>query len=240
MAFVSTTHCGTFCVTRDVVGRGILDAQPVGADIIRPPHGGTGLRRPHFLSKESGGKERAGRGISISPALHPPLKTTNQGGAAAPPYWMYPPSCPTGNVPAAAPYFVTGPPLGAGDHRSPLRGARRPRRAVSKPHQLPWYFSGMAPAAARRAKPVQRNNHQGLRGNPDACHPGRGSACNVISRRAGGNASPVLADQTQPTAAMSPRFGGCRGHTPALSFPPLSFGKKAVPRPSRRRRGRFR
>ena len=37
----------------------------------------------------------------------------------------------------------------------------------------------MAPTAARRAKPVQRNNHQGLRGNPDACRPRRGSACNV-------------------------------------------------------------
>ena len=37
----------------------------------------------------------------------------------------------------------------------------------------------MAPTAARRAKLVQRNNHQGLRGNPDACRPRRGSACNV-------------------------------------------------------------
>ena len=168
MAFVSTTHCGTFCVTRDVVGRGILDAQPVGADIIRPPHGGTGLRRPHFLSKESGGKERAGRGISISPALHPPLKTTNQGGAAAPPYWMYPPSCPTGNV----------------------------------------------PAAARRAKPVQRSCSQGLQGNPDACHPRRGSACNVTVYKTGGDARLVFANQTQRTAAMSPRIGGLGSKAP--------------------------
>ena len=39
-----------------------------------------------------------------------------------------------GNIPAAAPYFVTGPPLEAGAHiGAPLRGARRPRRAVSKP-----------------------------------------------------------------------------------------------------------
>ena len=34
----------------------------------------------------------------------------------------------------------------------------------------------MAPTAARRAKPVQRSSSQGLQGNPDACHPGRGSA----------------------------------------------------------------
>ena len=37
----------------------------------------------------------------------------------------------------------------------------------------------MAPTAARRAKPVQRNYPQGLQGNPDACRPRRGSACNV-------------------------------------------------------------
>ena len=34
----------------------------------------------------------------------------------------------------------------------------------------------MAPTAARRAKPVQRSSSQGLQGNPDACHPRRGSA----------------------------------------------------------------
>ena len=39
---------------------------------------------------------------------------------------------------------------------------------------MPWYFGGMAPTAARRAKPVQRSSSQGLQGNPDACHPGRG------------------------------------------------------------------
>ena len=36
-------------------------------------------------------------------------------------YWMYPPSCPTGNIPAEEAYVVTPPRLGAGDHRSPLR-----------------------------------------------------------------------------------------------------------------------
>ena len=34
----------------------------------------------------------------------------------------------------------------------------------------------MAPTAARRAKPVQRSSSQGLQGNPDTCHPRRGSA----------------------------------------------------------------
>ena len=33
--------------------------------------------------------------------------------------------------------------------------------------------------AARRAKLAQRNNFQGLQGNPDACRPRRGSACDV-------------------------------------------------------------
>ena len=139
---------------------------------------------------------------------------------------MYPPSCPTGNVPAAAPYFVTGPPLGAGDHRSPLREARRPRRAVSKPQQPPRYFSGMVPTAARRAKPVQRSCSQGLQGNPDACHPRRGSACNVTVYKTGGDARLVFANQTQRTAAMSPRIGGSRvGEAPRPFFPPISSGR---------------
>ena len=37
----------------------------------------------------------------------------------------------------------------------------------------------MAPTAARRTKPVQRSNPQGLQGNPDAYCPRRGSACDV-------------------------------------------------------------
>ena len=39
---------------------------------------------------------------------------------------------------------------------------------------MPWYFGGMAPTAARRAKLVQRSSFRGLQGNPDACHPRRG------------------------------------------------------------------
>ena len=68
----------------------------------------------------------------------------------------------------------------------------------------------MAPMAARRAKPVQRGGCQGLRGNPDACNPGRGSARDVTATRAGGNARPVFALSVQPTAAMNPRIGGAR------------------------------
>ena len=92
----------------------------------------------------------------------------------------------------------------------------------------------MAPTAARRARPVQRNRCQGLQGNPDACHPGRGSACDKTARKTCGNARLVFAGQLQPTAAMSPRIGGPGwAKPPGLSFPPLSFGKKAVPRPGR-------
>ena len=142
MAFVSTTHCGTFCVTRDVVGRGILDAPPVGADIIRPPHGGTGLRRPHFLSKESGGKEREGRGISIFPALHPPLETTQKG--VPTPFLDFPPSCPTGNIPAARAYSVTPPPLARHSDRPGISEARHRRRPGG-----PSWYSVPTPRACR-------------------------------------------------------------------------------------------
>ena len=61
---------------------------------------------------------------------------------------------------------------------------------------------------------VQRNGHQGLQGNPDACNPGRGSARDVTANRAGGNARPVFALPVQPTAAMSPRFWGAPGAHP--------------------------
>ena len=82
----------------------------------------------------------------------------------------------------------------------------------------------MAPPAARRANPVQRSGHQGLRGNPDACHPRRGSACNKSANRAGGDARFVFALSVQPTAAVIPRFGGCRGFTPGTFFSPISLG----------------
>ena len=84
----------------------------------------------------------------------------------------------------------------------------------------------MAPAAARRAKLVQRSNFQGLQGNPDACRPRRGSACNKIARKTGGNARPVSALSVQPTAAMNPRTGGPRvGEAPRPFFSPISSGR---------------
>ena len=83
--------------------------------------------------------------------------------------------------------------------------------------------------AARRAKLVQRNNFQGLQGNPDACHPRRGSACSVSADRAGGNARPVFALPVQPTAAMSPRFGGSGGEAPDPSFPPFLREEMGAP-----------
>ena len=188
--------------------------RPVGATCGRPSGRvppGARLRggRPAFDGK-SGGKTSRRGGFRFPPPCTHPLKRPIRGDCG-PPYWMYPPSCPTGNVPAAAPYFVTGPPLGAGDHRSPLREARRPRRAVSKPQQPPRYFSGMVPTAARRAKPVQRSCSQGLQGNPDACLPRRGSASSDTAGKTGGNARLVFALSVQSTAAMG---SGSRARRP--------------------------
>ena len=42
---------------------------------------------------------------------------------------------------------------------------------------------------------------------------------------AGGNARSVYALSVQPTAAVSPRFGGRRGNTPGPFFPPISSGR---------------
>ena len=94
------------------------------------------------------------------------------------------------------------------------------------PPQIPWYFGGMTPAAARRARPVQRSGHQGLQGNPDACRPRRGSACDMSARKTSGNARLVFALSVQPTAAMNPRIGGSRaGEAPRPFFLPISSGR---------------
>ena len=93
----------------------------------------------------------------------------------------------------------------------------------------PYYFSGMALMAARRAKPVQRTCSQGLQGNRDACHPRRGSACDISAKGAGGNARLAFASSVQPTAAMSPRFGGAGGTPPAPSFPPFLWEEMGAP-----------
>ena len=126
----------------------VSTAMPVGADIIRPPSGGPASGGPTFFPKESGGKERAGRGISISPALHPPLETTKKG--VPTPFLDFPPSCSTGGFPAEGAYVVTPPRLGAGAHTgAPLRGARR----LGAPYHFMPVCRGLPPgdAPTRRA-----------------------------------------------------------------------------------------
>ena len=66
---------------------------------------------------------------------------------------------------------------------------------TNHPPQAPGFFGGMAPAAARRARPVQRSSYQGLRGNHDACRPRRGSACDETNNGA-------------PAEAQRSGFGG--------------------------------
>ncbi len=197
-----------------------------------PP--GTRLRggRPHFFPKKWG-ERRGGRGISISPALHPPLETTNQGGAAAPPYWMYPPGCPTGSFPAEGAYVVTPPRLGAGAHiGAPLRGARRPRRAV-----VGLSCGSFASGQARKLIPSA--------GPPLPTEPaslGFGGGPNYRKRQPIGRAAMrgwFLPCPYSPPLPWAPVFWGGAGGTPRPFFPPLSLGKEAGPRPSRRRRGRF-
>ena len=116
--------------------------------------------------------------------------------------------------------------LGGPFHPDRGRAARQGCRALRIAAATALIFQGMAPMAARRAKPVQRSRSQGLRGNPDACRPRRGSACNISAKGAGGNARPVYALSVQPTAAVSPRTGGSRvGGAPRPFFPPISSGR---------------
>ena len=109
--------------------------------------------------------------------------------------------------------------------------------APTRPRQMPRSFKGMAPMAARRAHPVQRSSHQGLPGNPDACRPRRGSACNMSARKTSGDARSVFALPVRRTAAMSPRIGGPReGGAPRPFFSPISLGRNG----GRRRRPKLR
>ena len=94
---------------------------------------------------------------------------------------------------------------------SPEARRRRPKlrivrfRAGPKAHSLRW------------ASSPHRTRFAGLRRGPQLPQaPANG---------AGGNARSVYALSVQPTAAVSPRFGGRRGNTPGPFFPPISSGR---------------
>ena len=78
------------------------------------------------------------------------------------------------------------------------------------PPQPPRSFGGMAPTAARRAKPVQRSRCQGLPGNPDACRPRRGVVGPSYGSFASGQARKLIpsAGPPLPTEPASLGFGG--------------------------------
>ena len=80
--------------------------------------------------------------------------------------------------------------------------------------------------AARRAKLAQRNNDQGLQGNPDACHPRRGVVGPSYGSFASGQARKLIpsAGPPLPTEPASLGFGGgpnYRKHQP--------MGRAAMP-----------
>ena len=99
-------------------------ARPVEA---RPP------AAPLSFQKKVGGKKGQGGGFRVPPPCTHPLDRPRRGNCDSP-FLEFPPSCSTGNSPAAKAYFVTPPPLGAGvkigapaaTQRSGRRGERRP------------------------------------------------------------------------------------------------------------------
>ena len=165
-------------------------ARPVEA---RPP------AAPLSFQKKVGGKKGQGGGFRVPPPCTHPLDRPRRGNCDSP-FLEFPPSCSTGNSPAAKAYFVTPPPLGAGDHRSPLR-------IITTTTE---FFGGKAPTAARRARPIQRTYFQGLRGNPDACHPRRGVVGPSYGSFASGQARKLIpsAGPPLPTEPASLGFGG--------------------------------
>ena len=76
-----------------------------------------------------------------------------------------------------------------------------------------------APAEAQRSGFGGERRHSG--GN-ELCRLRRSERSVTCADEAGGNARPVLASQSQPTAAMNPRLGGPGGaKPPGPSFPPF-------------------
>ena len=102
-----------------------------------------------------------------------------------------------------------------------------------QPPQAPRFFGGMAPTAARRARPVQRGNHQGLPGD----RRGPPEARQRLSRNPKRNRAwmharflPCLYSFPPPG---TPVLGGRRGDSPRPLLSPHFFGKKWGPRPGR-------
>ena len=112
---------------------------------------------------------------------------------------------------------------------------------------MPWYFGGMAPTAARRAKPVQRSSSQGLQGNPDACHPRRGvvgpsygSFASGQARKLIPSAGPPLPTTTTPLGRRGGPIGRVPGGTPADGRPQVAPTDGAPSRRAPRRRHKLR
>ena len=98
-----------------------------------------------------------------------------------------------------------------------------------QPPQAPWYFRGVAPMAARRARPVQRGNHQGLPGD----RHGPPEARMRLSRNPKKNRAwmharflPCLYSFPPPG---TPVLGGAGGIPPGPFFPPISSGRNGGP-----------
>ena len=97
--------------------------------------------------------------------------------------------------------------------------------------------------AARGAASSAQATDRSLPGRPESSFPplgllsppnplrwaSAGAPITASANGAGGNARPVFALSVQPTAAMNPRFGGCRGHTPGPFFSPISLGRNGGP-----------
>ena len=106
------------------------------------------------------------------------------------------------------------PPLGPCSRRGrAITGPKRPANRAAPFFRL----SSSATGGASPGNSPHRTRFAGLRRGPQLPQaPANG---------AGGNARSVYALSVQPTAAVSPRFGGRRGNTPGPFFPPISSGR---------------
>ena len=129
-------------------------------------------------------------------------------------------------------------PYGPGSCHTALQTARQGCRALRlrrgpRCHNPPKFFRGMAPAAARRARPVQRGNDQGLRS--DRCVPPR--ARQRLSRNPKGTGRGCTPGSCLLCTACRrhepPYWGAQGGRSPPALLSLHFFGKKWGPRPGR-------
>ena len=237
---------------------------------------------PTFFPKKVGGKKGQGGGFRFPPPCTHPLKRPIRGACGprvkeylisfwlkhatgmflnAKTYWMYPPSCSTGSLPAAKAYFVTPPPLGGDTVGRGILDAPFPSRHKHRGISEAWHrrrpggpsrynattFRAcrvIPMRATRGAASSAQATDRSLPGRPESSFPPLGLLSPPNPLRWASAGAPITASTSQWDGRRC-AVGFCRsitahrrhglrvqGPQALVVFPPL-LTSKAAPRPGR-------